>query len=67
MGSSNPPEVSGQSMAGIGRPAWPRPAGLEITPIWLNFAHVDPSSKQSPKLVEHVNISENYINMVPKV
>ena len=48
-------------MAGVGRSA-----GLGITPIWLNFAHVDPRFKQSPKLVELVNISENYSNMVTK-
>ena len=43
-----------------------RPAGLGITPIWLNSAHVNPGLKQSPKLVEFVNVSENYSNMVPK-
>ena len=31
-----------------------RPDGLGITPIWLNFANVDPGFKQSPKLVELV-------------
>ena len=43
-----------------------RPDGLGITPIWLNFANVDPGFKQSPKLVELVNVSKNHSNMVPK-
>ena len=43
-----------------------RPVGLGITPIWLNFAHVDLGFKQSPKLVELVNVSKNHSNMVPE-
>ena len=43
-----------------------RPVGLGITPIWLNFAHVDLGFKQSPKLVELVNVSKIHSNMVPE-
>ena len=53
-------------MVGVGRPAWPRLAGLGITPIWLDFAHVDPGFKQSPKLVELVTVSKIHSNMVPE-
>ena len=42
-----------------------RLAGLGINPIWLNFAHVDLGFKQSPKLVELVNVSKNHSNIVP--
>jgi hypothetical protein len=42
---------------GIGRPAWPRPAGLGFLPFWPNFIHVIPAFKCSPKLVELVNIN----------
>ena len=33
-------EVSWPNVAGVGRPAWPRPAGLGSTPFWLKFANV---------------------------
>ena len=47
-----------QTPWGIGRPAWPRPAGLGFLPFWPNFVHVVPAFKYSPKLVELVNINQ---------
>ena len=60
LGSSNSPR---SLMAKCGRG---RPAGLGFTPFWPNFSHADPGFKQSSKLVELVNVSKNYSNMVPK-
>ena len=37
-----------------------RPAGLGFTPFRLIFVHVAPGFKYSPKLLELVNVSENY-------
>ena len=51
-------------MAKLGRG---RPAGLGFAPFWPKFAGVDPNFKQSSKLVEFVNVSKNYSNIVPKV
>ena len=51
----------------LGRPAWPRPAGLGILPFWLIFIYVVPEFKYSPKLMELVNVSDNHSNMVLKV
>ena len=44
-----------------------RPAGLGFTPFWLIFVQVVPGFKYSPKLMELVNVSENYNNIVLKV
>ena len=46
-----------QTLWGIGRPAWPRPAGLGFLPFWPNFVHVVPAFKYSPKLVELIRVS----------
>ena len=47
-----------QTPWGIGRPAWPRPAGLGFLLFWPNFVHVVPAFKYSPKLVELININQ---------
>ena len=52
---------------GVGRLAWPRPAGLGISPFWLIFVDIVPEFKYSPKLMELVNVSENHNKMVLKV
>ena len=51
----------------VGRPAWPRPAGLGFSTIWLHFVYVAPEFKYSPKLMELVSVSENHNKIVPKV
>ena len=53
-------KVARRNVTGVGRLAWPRPAGLGFTPFWLIFVHVTPGFKYSPKLMELVNVSENY-------
>jgi len=40
-----------------------RLAGLGFIPFWLIFVHIAPGFKYSPKLMELVNVSENY-NMI---
>ena len=52
---------------GVGRPAWPRLAGLGFFPFQLIFVYVVPEFKYSPKLVELINVIENHHNMVLKV
>ena len=59
-------KVARRSFTGVGRPAWPRPAGLGFTPFRLIFVHVVPGFKYSPKLIEVVNVGENYNNIVLK-
>ena len=43
-----------------------RPAGLGFFPFQLIFVDVNPEFKYSPKLMELLNVSENYDNIVLK-
>ena len=45
----------------------PRPAGLGFLPFWLNFVCFVPEIINAPKLVELINVSENYGIMVLKI
>ena len=54
-------KVARRNVAGAGRPA-----GLGFTPFQPIFVHVAPGFKYSPKLMELVNVSKNYNNIVLK-